>query len=559
MGIGCQLASIVVFVIVLLLTGVANVALVPQAKRVGKGGDTAGKRVASGEKSPSQDEQGEIEEDEYREQRLPNTRIRKTAKTAKSAASLTWSGNDAKETPLKPQSTRKGTKRRARRNQMKTKAKQSNLAIDETTSSASKPSAERETTETNEEITTIESMPATQAEQPGEKTNSPPPPPRQWGTLEDHLLAVQCPMPGQQGVPCCRGKEISEFLRNWETMGNKYRLSTATKIESVVDYWAPEMKNGVKALMSMERREVRDETQATREESQWRVFKERALEQYRNADSVQMRLTVDYLKSLAAERDIRKDEGEVEYCINEFNDVAAELVKMRRLTRYDRMALFLEGLPVKIASKVYEDVKLDTKKLETFERSRVLNEVVEAALNHNRADADFDRLGLRANQEPAKEMISAILKRPEWKPPTPANAEVIPPTQAPPARPSFKEDVMVGLLAELRDLRIYVQQRSVEQEGPSPNEIARKAPFAAAAGPITGMNKSTCFWCGNEGHIKKSCLDYQNSLANRMIHLQGADPRTRLGPQGGGGPIVPLPKESGLWQQVWVNRERRKP
>ena len=64
--------------------------------------------------------------------------------------------------------------------------------------------------------------------------------------------------------------------------------------------------------MSMARREVRDETQVKREESQWTVFKERALEQYRNTDSVQIRLTVDYLKTLAAERDIWKDEREVE-------------------------------------------------------------------------------------------------------------------------------------------------------------------------------------------------------------------------------------------------------
>ena len=107
-GIACQLASIVVFVIVLHLTGVANVALVPQAERVRKGGDSPGKRGgSSGEKSQSQDEQREIEEDEYREQRLPNTRIRKTAKTAKSAATLASSGNDAKETTPKPQSTRK--------------------------------------------------------------------------------------------------------------------------------------------------------------------------------------------------------------------------------------------------------------------------------------------------------------------------------------------------------------------------------------------------------------------------------------------------------------------
>ena len=99
------------------------------------------------------------------------------------------------------------------------------------------------------------------------------------------------------------GKEISEFLRNWEQMAKKYQLSTAIKIESVVDYCTLDMKNSMTALMSMAKREVRDKTQAMREESQWRVFKERALEKYRNVDSVQIRLTFNYLKALGAERD----------------------------------------------------------------------------------------------------------------------------------------------------------------------------------------------------------------------------------------------------------------
>ena len=43
-GIESQLASIVGFVIVLLLTGVANVALVSQAERVGKGEDLPGNK-----------------------------------------------------------------------------------------------------------------------------------------------------------------------------------------------------------------------------------------------------------------------------------------------------------------------------------------------------------------------------------------------------------------------------------------------------------------------------------------------------------------------------------
>ena len=51
-------------------------------------------------------------------------------------------------------------------------------------------------------------------------------------------------------------------------MENKYRLSMGTKIESVVDYCTPDMKNSMNALMSMAKREVRDETQAMREESQ---------------------------------------------------------------------------------------------------------------------------------------------------------------------------------------------------------------------------------------------------------------------------------------------------
>ena len=48
--IACQLASIVGYVVVLLLTGVANVALVPQAEPVGKGGDSPGGEESSGEK-----------------------------------------------------------------------------------------------------------------------------------------------------------------------------------------------------------------------------------------------------------------------------------------------------------------------------------------------------------------------------------------------------------------------------------------------------------------------------------------------------------------------------
>lgn len=45
-------------------------------------------------------------------------------------------------------------------------------------------------------------------------------------------------------------------------------------------------------------------------------------------------------------RNIQKDAEEDKYYLNEFDDMVAKLVKVRRLTQSDRIMLFLEGLPV---------------------------------------------------------------------------------------------------------------------------------------------------------------------------------------------------------------------
>ena len=109
--------------------------------------------------------------------------------------------------------------------------------------------------------------------------------------------------------------------------------------------------------------------------------------------------------------------------MNEFEEISARLVEIGRLTRYDRIVLFLEGLPVSLA-KVYREVKLDTRNPDTFEREGCFEEAIEAPITHNRTDADFDRLRIKEGREKpqGKETISKILQNPEWKPPTPSNA-----------------------------------------------------------------------------------------------------------------------------------------
>lgn len=60
--------------------------------------------------------------------------------------------------------------------------------------------------------------------------------------------------------------EIFVFLKNRERLVDKYRLSTMVRIESVVDYWSPDIKNSVYALTGMAKSEVRNVTQESQEQ-----------------------------------------------------------------------------------------------------------------------------------------------------------------------------------------------------------------------------------------------------------------------------------------------------
>jgi hypothetical protein len=225
---------------------------------------------------------------------------------------------------------------------------------------------------------------------------------------------------------------------------------------------------------------------------------------------------------------------------------------------------------------VYREVRLDTKNPDTFRREGCFDEAIEAALAHNSTDADFDKFRIKDGKEkaPGKETIAKILQNPEWKSPTPPNREIITPSLL----PKVDEDMISGLLKEMQELRIYRQQMEERGErqrselyygrpgkatvatgGPPYDQFyTRRSPFDAA-GPVRGMSLPACHWCGNDGHIKARCPDYQNCLAQQIVHHTNLDTRTRLGPQGSDGTVVPLPEYSGLWQHVWVDRDRRKP
>jgi hypothetical protein len=104
-------------------------------------------------------------------------------------------------------------------------------------------------------------------------------------------------------------------------------------------------------------------------------------------------------------------------------EISASLMMDYRLAGYERVVLFLQGLPDSLVGKIYLQVTLDNDDPATFVRKGCFKEAVEATLTLNRTTADVSRLqalgiGGRDQQEShqANEALRKIIQNLEKKP-----------------------------------------------------------------------------------------------------------------------------------------------
>ena len=98
------------------------------------------------------------------------------------------------------------------------------------------------------------------------------------------------------------------------------------------------------------------------------------------------------------DRSFRNDADKVERYIYDFRDISKVLVEDCRLNDYDRLRLFLNGLPDDLAKAIYSLLKLKAKQPKTFAQEGGFKKAFDAALTHNRETEDF-----RLMQGPGKE------------------------------------------------------------------------------------------------------------------------------------------------------------
>src|SRR5205085_7726467 len=202
---------------------------------------------------------------------------------------------------------------------------------------------------------------------------------------------VQCPLPGQQGAPLFTGKDVTTFLRGWQRFAANYRFTAERRMTDLADYCEAGVAKYVGTLVEIAGEEAGTSGQ-DRHERHWETFRRLALKKFQKDDAEQRRVSVTFLRDLTAEAALRDTAEAVERYVYEFKEITAALVGKRRLTEYDRVVLFLQGLPDGLVEKIYLKVSLDVDDPDTFAHEGCFKEAVKATLAFNRTAADVAKI-----------------------------------------------------------------------------------------------------------------------------------------------------------------------
>ena len=171
-----------------------------------------------------------------------------------------------------------------------------------------------------------------------------PPAPTQNVILDfSQFLAAQIPLPGQPGAPYFDGKEVIKFVRSWERFLERFKIADQKMVNELVDYCEMNTGEYVVTIIDEAKREIHG---ANLRESWWPKVQTGLLKNFKSDDSEQQRNTVAFLRSLSSDKPFRMKAEEVERYIRTYQQISNTLVSEMRLTAFDQMICFLQGLPV---------------------------------------------------------------------------------------------------------------------------------------------------------------------------------------------------------------------
>ena len=297
---------------------------------------------------------------------------------------------------------------------------------------------------------------------------------------------MQIPLLGQPGVPYFDGKEVTKFVRSWERFSERYKIADEKIVNELLDYCEVNTGEYVATIIDEAKREIQG---ANLRESWWPKVRTGLLKNFKSDDSEQQRNTVTFLRSLSSDKPFRIKAEEVERYIRTYQQISNTLVSEMRLTTFDQMICFLQGLPDNTAMKIFEDMKFDVDEPATFSANGGFGGAVTIALTMTRKKANVSMmqelriLTEERNQTPHTTEIRILRNPNAMKETTNQNSQQAPQTQAQTPQLQMQEkkwsDQMETLKRELEELRLFQQsamspgmQRGFQQRN---NNIRKKS------------------------------------------------------------------------------------
>lgn len=327
------------------------------------------------------------------------------------------------------------------------------------------------------------------------------------------------PSPGSSGAPYFIGANVTEFLRRYDATCNDHGLDAKEKIQRLPDYCDITIGQYIRTIPEWVLQD-------------WGGLKRELLSEFCQDDTYQQMMSRKYLETLK-DKGCKGIEDLRLYC-RQYSSISEHLVDEGTLDRYTQGCWFLEGLPTAVRRKLIRKQSVDINKPRTIDFKELFKAAIELS-ESERTEEYFNSSKQVQSKASLSELVDhyqtkvSLTKEEKMTPPVvphPGAAVVV---QAPQSSSGLSQDpAIIGLTRKMEALVLcmtaqgqapsgFMNGNVRDQRGGSLPENALTP--TARIGTQRPAVSSDCYFCGEEGHRRPGCKEFQRMVQEKAIEF----------------------------------------
>jgi len=319
------------------------------------------------------------------------------------------------------------------------------------------------------------------------------------------------PRPGQPGAMEFDGRNITEFLDEWNLECEDFGLGATQRCARFPNYCIPTIKDTVKILPGYLAKD-------------WVMLQNDLRKLYWPQDKPKN--TMSALDSVVKEA--QTGDTDLNVYVLKYSSISEALVAAHALSTLDRVARMLDGLSEDLRRKVIRHCTKQRWKLSTqdtgtvdpdfdaikaFILTEAQTEQTMSVYDSERSVREHGGSASRVVTTPSATLVPTPVPTPVRIVPTPVASPAPTPTPAPaPPAPSTVPDPIVELTKQFSRLALAMEA-NMQGRPPATNSPAVNASNAPGSRP------RQCMWCDSVDHTRRECAEFKEALRSQRVAL----------------------------------------